>query len=222
MKKYFQNNKWPWYALSGFCLLLGCVLLFRSRQGCADVYRLNLQLATLDNTMTNCCRCSANRIGVIGPNNPIGHGGNDELVGTDERVSVEEIGERRDNAGGQTGELAVTLSWNNTDDLDLSIIEPDGSVINHSSRVSLNGGQLDVDQNYQNETSTPIENVFWSNAPQGTYRVKISLYKRNQSQSSQRIPVTLQIVRNGESELQTFYVNGAPRTVVHSFNFQYH
>ena len=226
MRNYFRDHLWPWYVLSTLCLLLGCLLLFRGRHGCADVARLNVQLAALDDAMSECCRCATSPVGGVNPR-PRRPPGNDdepddvEVIDIDEDAYNEEIDDRREEAGGQTGELAVTLSWNNVDDLDLSVIEPGGFLIDHGNRISPNGGELDVDQNYRNRTTTPIENVFWSNAPSGTYRVRIILFQRKATSAGARIPVTVQISRNGQRELRTFNVSGDANTVVQEFTFDY-
>ena len=226
MRNYFRDHLWPWYVLSALCLLLGCLVLFRGRHGCADVARLNAQLAALDDAMSECCRCAASPVGGINPRPPRPPVNDDEtdnieVIDIDEDAYNEEIDDRREEAGGQTGELVVTLSWNNVDDLDLSVIEPGGFLINHGNRISPNGGELDVDQNYRNRTTTPIENVYWADAPSGTYRVRIILFQRKATSAGARIPVTVQISRNGQRELKTFNVSGAANTVVQEFTFDY-
>ena len=223
MKKYFRDNQWPWYALSALCILLGCLLLFRGRQGCADVARVNIQLAQLDRSLNACCRCATTPIGVVTPVDPRSPVVDpDEIVGIiDEDVYNEEIDGRREEAGGETGELVVTLSWNTTDDLDLSVVEPGGYNIHHRQRDSPNGGRLDVDENYRNQTTTPIENVFWSDAPAGRYKVNVALYQRKQSSPGTAIPITIQISRNGQKELKRYNVNGESNRIVKSIYFNY-
>lgn len=228
MRNYFRDHLWPWYVLSALCLFLGCLLLFRGRHGCADVARLNVQLAALDDAMSECCRCATSPIGGVNPRTPRPPVNDDdpddlEIIDIDEDAYNEEIDDRREEAGGQTGELTVTLKWDNLDDLDLSVIEPGGFLIDHSpaNNVSPNGGKFDVDQNYRNSTPKPIENVFWSNAPSGTYRIRIILFQRKSSPPNTPIPVTIQISRNGQRELKSFNVNGTNNSVVQEFSFQF-
>lgn len=75
-----------------------------------------------------------------------------------------------------TGDVQVTLQWDNGADLDLMVMEPNQELIYYSSRHSATGGQLDVDSNYpcgQNPGS--VENIFWptGEAPEGSYTVMI-------------------------------------------------
>lgn len=223
MKEYLRDNQWPWYLLSALCILLGCLLLFRGRQGCADVARVNIQLAELDRSINQCCRCATTPISAVTPvDSRIPVVDPDEIVEViDEEVYNEEIDGRREDAGGQTGELVVTLSWNTTDDLDLSVVEPSGYNIHHRQRNSPNGGSLDVDENHQSQTMTPIENVYWSDAPAGRYKVNIALYKRKQSQPGTTIPFTVQISKNGQKELKRYNVNGESNQIVKSIYFNY-
>ena len=77
-----------------------------------------------------------------------------------------------------TGEVQVTLSWDNQADLDVTVVEPNGEIISHDALESTQGGRLDVDSNYPcgNNTSG-IENVVWAqNAPSGSYTVQIKVY----------------------------------------------
>ena len=79
-----------------------------------------------------------------------------------------------------TGVVRVTLQWDNTDDLDLWVIEPDGFRIFYGDRQSPSGGELDVDS-YPLCASigNGIENIFYpadSTPDQGTYTVVIDLF----------------------------------------------
>lgn len=91
-----------------------------------------------------------------------------------------EIARRVEQAGGQSGEVQVSLLWNNRNDLDLWCIDPSGTKIWFMNRRSPTGGQLDVDANAMIEhlTSSPVENIFWSygQAPLGKYRVFVHYY----------------------------------------------
>lgn len=79
-----------------------------------------------------------------------------------------------------SGDVQVTLVWSDTNDLDLRVVEPSGTVIYFGNRTSETGGQLDVDANAScsGATSSPVENIFWpaGRAPTGTYRVVVSYY----------------------------------------------
>lgn len=90
---------------------------------------------------------------------------------------ADSITERVKAQGGKVqGDLRVSLSWYNLDDLDLSLIEPGGNKIWFGSRKSSRtGGQLDVDMNAGVGTSrNAVENIIYenrSNMPSGKYEV---------------------------------------------------
>jgi hypothetical protein len=74
--------------------------------------------------------------------------------------------------------MEIGLVWNNTNDLDLHVLDPHGEHIFFSHRRSASGGELDVDRNAgcgQNLTRQPVEHVVWTErAPLGTYRVGVN------------------------------------------------
>jgi len=95
---------------------------------------------------------------------------------------ADSIKERVRKAGGNVeAELRVSLSWGNSDDLDLHCNCPDGHIYFGNQR-----GILDVDMNRNtygndfNETD-PVENCAWTNPKVGNYRVWVNQYtRRNQ------------------------------------------
>ncbi len=70
-----------------------------------------------------------------------------------------------------TGDVQVTLQWGGGVDLDLHVIDPEGTEISFSSRTSPSGGQLDQDA--LSDCSGCVENIFWppGGAPSGEYQV---------------------------------------------------
>jgi hypothetical protein len=80
-----------------------------------------------------------------------------------------------------SGDVQITLVWSDTNDLDLRVVEPSGTVIYYGNKTSPTGGTLDVDANAgcNGTTSSPVENVFWpvGQAPTGEYRVVVSYYE---------------------------------------------
>jgi len=101
---------------------------------------------------------------------------------------ADSIKERVKKAGGNvTGDLCCRLSWDNTDDLDLHMIEPDGYHIYYSNRRqrSACGGILDLDANGCDGNRTdPSENIYYQNEfsmKEGVYTLYVHQYtKRNQ------------------------------------------
>ena len=101
---------------------------------------------------------------------------------------ADSLKERVKQAGGNViGELCCRLSWNNHDDLDLHLREPDGNEICfHNKGISERGGCLDVDMNAgYGRTRTPVENIFYSRRAQmkeGNYALFVHQYSRRESE----------------------------------------
>ena len=78
------------------------------------------------------------------------------------------------------GDIQISLSWNNFNDLDLHCIDPTGEEIWFSHpRSTRTGGELDVDQNaHPPYTTTPVENIYWpaGGAPPGLYKIFVVYY----------------------------------------------
>jgi hypothetical protein len=90
-------------------------------------------------------------------------------------------GEARGEGGAPlgSGELQVTLQWDNLADMDLEVAEPGGTGINFFNRRSVTGGTLDIDSNFPcGESLNYVENIFWpaNAAPSGTYTVTVNQY----------------------------------------------
>ncbi len=102
---------------------------------------------------------------------------------------ADSIKERVKNAGGEiVADLCCRLAWNNTDDLDLHMIEPNKNRIWFSDRTSkFTNGKLDVDMNANtsNLITDPVENIFYkdkSRMLEGVYELVVNQYsKRNSS-----------------------------------------
>ena len=75
-----------------------------------------------------------------------------------------------------TGDVQVTLTWDNNSDLDLYVTEPNGNVISYSNAYSDTTGQLDVNSNFPcGQNLYSVENVYWPSgyAPSGAYYVTV-------------------------------------------------
>lgn len=118
-----------------------------------------------------------------------------------EQEEMSEADRRREEAGGQTGELTITLTWENTSDLDLHVYCANNHLYFGSRRQC--GGELDVDANVGvPTTTTPIENVFFETMP--TYpeiRVSVDNYSDRSGRGS--TDYRLEVVLNGEREVYT-------------------
>jgi len=90
--------------------------------------------------------------------------------------------------GARAGEVQVILAWDDRNDLDLSVICPDGRRIDYRSRSAC-GGALDVDRNAMTPgepvTRTPVEAITFPSAPQpGRYRVVVDFFGRRDGPAS--------------------------------------
>jgi hypothetical protein len=101
---------------------------------------------------------------------------------------ADSIKERVKSAGGNvTGDVCCRLAWNNTDDLDFHMVEPDGYLIYYGTKRLLSGcgGILDVDANGGDGIRPdPCENIYYEAKSQmrsGVYRLVVHQYSQRQS-----------------------------------------
>lgn len=104
---------------------------------------------------------------------------------------ADSIKERVKKAGGKVDGalLRVSLSWFNTDDLDLHIQEPEGrgaravyGEIYFGHRVGWTGGALDVDMNVHQPVRDAVENVVWQTPmPDGPYKVVVNNFTQRET-----------------------------------------
>jgi len=102
---------------------------------------------------------------------------------------------RLQQANANSGDVEVTLTWNNLNDLDLHCIDPAGEEIRFDHKVSVRtAGRLDVDQNMSPPyTTRPVEHIFWPHgrAPAGQYRIFVHHYARHGGQDPTHYQVTV-------------------------------
>ena len=100
---------------------------------------------------------------------------------------ADSIKEKVKAAGGNvTGDLCCRLAWFNYDDLDLHMVEPNGTEIYFGNkRPRFTCGQLDVDMNaVHGVTRTPVENIFYGNRSgmkEGVYTLYVRQYSRREN-----------------------------------------
>ena len=121
-----------------------------------------------------------------------------------------------------SGDIQLSLAWNNYNDLDLSCTEPDGTVIDFEQRRSPSGGNLDVDMNATPQSNRPVENIFWplGQARRGKYQVHANYYRRHTS-SREKIEFTLRVVLGKKEQL--FKGELPPksgRVIIHTFEYK--
>ena len=130
------------------------------------------------------------------------HVGSGVVVATEEDVEPEvNMDERLAREGGASGEVQISLAWDDYNDLVLHLFCPSGERIYFNNKKSECGGILDVDMNVRPVSNTPVENVVWKGAaPLGTYKVGVHFYKHHRKRRTKRTcKFRIRVVTHGES-----------------------
>ncbi|MDR2096762.1 MAG: VWA domain-containing protein [Treponema sp.] len=113
-----------------------------------------------------------------------------------------DLSERLAKGGAHSGDIRISLMWNNRNDLDLHVITPQGEEIFFDNTKDSTGGWLDVDRNVHGETTEPVENVFWyEGAVHGRYRVYVQNYDYHERNYA---PTQFQIEIKSGDELNNY------------------
>lgn len=107
-----------------------------------------------------------------------------------------EFNQRLQREGAKTGDIQISLIWNNINDLDLHCIDPRGEKIYFNNKRSRSGGELDVDMNVGPPLSSePVENIYWSlgNAPSGRYKIGVHHFKNHGAVDPSYFKVALKV-----------------------------
>lgn len=119
-----------------------------------------------------------------------------------------------------TGDVQVTLRWSTIDDLDLAVTDPDGDTATYFNPFVASGGELDADANSacSEETSSPVENIFWpvGGAPEGNYEVSVTLFTFCTNNSE--VAFSLTILVQGATQELSGIVNEDNPTATFSFS----
>lgn len=123
------------------------------------------------------------------------------VVRGDDRVVVVTDTIRTDDDGLGTGELQISLFWQNQEDIDLVVKTPDGYVYFGNKRTG--GGYMDKDINASEPLTTEAsENIFWDrNIPAGKYEVYALYYRKRKTDST---PVSFKVRIKFKGEEQYF------------------
>lgn len=114
----------------------------------------------------------------------------------------EKIRQRLAEYGAKTGDIQISLSWDNYNDIDLWV-EYNGAykdTICWNNKIGLSGGILDIDMNCAPMTNKAVENIFWDNAKPGLYTVYAYFYYQWDSQAETDIDV--RIVEKGKETIR--------------------
>jgi hypothetical protein len=122
-------------------------------------------------------------------------------------AEVDNIQQRLNAAGAQTGDVQVSIGWNSIDDIDLHVkyiaANGGGGMINWMNRLDFIGGCLDVDMNanFYRVTNRPVENIFWprGSSPKGQFFVGIHNFRNWSGQAA--VPVTIIVVVDGQKQV---------------------
>lgn len=131
------------------------------------------------------------------------HVGSGVVIATEEDEEPEvDMDERLEREGGASGEVQISLAWDDYNDLDLHLFCPSGERIYFNNKKSECGGELDVDMNVRPVSKTPVENVVWrQNAPLGTYKVGVHFYKHHRKRRRKRLcKYRLRVLTHGKSK----------------------
>lgn len=131
------------------------------------------------------------------------HVGSGVIIATEEDEEPEvNMDERLEREGGASGEVQISLAWDDYNDLDLHLFCPSGERIYFNNKKSECGGVLDVDMNVRPVSKTPVENVVWrQNAPLGTYKVGVHFYKHHRKRRTKRhCKFRLRVVTHGQTK----------------------
>ncbi|MDR0411376.1 MAG: VWA domain-containing protein [Treponema sp.] len=134
-----------------------------------------------------------------------------------------DLSARLNEEGARSGDIRVSLSWENRNDLDLHVITPGQEHIYYGYKKDSSGGELDVDMNIRGESTEPIENIFWqeAKAPAGMYRVFVQNFNFHEDPQK---PTPFRVeLKNGRSmqyfEGQTNGVGNLSNAEVCSFQY---
>lgn len=143
----------------------------------------------------------------------------DELPQTAEFSS--EFRRRLDREGGKSGDVQISLMWNNYNDLDLHVITPSNEKIYFKNKKSTCNGELDVDMNVSPTSEEPVENIYWptGEAPLGHYKIYVDHFA-NHDRSGCQDPTNYSVAVNicGQSyEFEGVISHGDPSDLVYEF-----
>jgi hypothetical protein len=112
--------------------------------------------------------------------------------------------DRRAKGCGSDGDLVISLGWNNRNDLDLYVLDPEGREVSPVFSDSGPNWESCKDLNTSGDKTDPIERIFWRKnigIPKGIYKIFVRYYK--QYDTTNRTPFTLEVRNMNDIVLKT-------------------
>ena len=133
-----------------------------------------------------------------------------------------ELTRRLEREGAKTGDVQLSLLWNNYNDLDLHCIDPNGEEIYYSHKRSRSRGELDVDMNAGLRRSRePVENIYWpeGGAPSGKYRVFVNHFSNHGDPDPTSYTVGV-LVEGSSQEFTGSITHGDSKRLIYEFEIE--
>jgi len=135
----------------------------------------------------------------------------------------DQVNEQVPSRGGDlsSSALSVSLLWQNFNDLDLIVTEPDGNKISFKNK----DGKLDIDANVRTHVSDPVENINWKKGfvKSGQYKVEVGFFRRHPNVPLQnQTPFKIEIRNNGKTKgFSGLFPNNSKKHVRFITNFEF-
>ena len=130
-----------------------------------------------------------------------------------------ELAKRLERESAKSGDVQISLMWDNRNDIDLHCLTPLKEHIYFNQKRVKSGGELDVDMNAREPYSDkPVENIYWSagGAPPGRYVIQVHHYERHEKVGP--TPFTVGLKANGRvEEFKGTAIPGEPAQTIHTF-----
>jgi hypothetical protein len=136
-------------------------------------------------------------------------------------VFSNEMQKRLQREEAKTGDVQISLMWDNFNDLDLHCVDPAGERIFYGHKKSASQGELDVDMNARAPYSgQPVENIYWptNGAPEGTYQVFVNHYSLHAPVNE--TPYTIAIKQGGKAQEFRGVIRNGQTNLVHTFEMK--
>mmetsp|Transcript_53356 Transcript_53356/g.120300 ORF Transcript_53356/g.120300 Transcript_53356/m.120300 type:complete len:435 (+) Transcript_53356:705-2009(+) len=148
------------------------------------------------------------------------------LSGSTVSVHANAFKERVEGNGGRYEEVAIraTLIWDDCNDLDLRVTEPNGNVVYYGAKRSSSGGELDIDRNAGGcRDHHPVENIRWSLGSSqpafGSYKVEVNHFAKHADSVTSPFRVEVAVGSHSQEFMGTLS-HVEQKEKVHAFDFQ--